>query len=248
MFRLRSIVISILLCTTLQAQSSGPEAGVSNKGMAWVVSGLPCTVEYLSTNTRTLSDGTHIVQTVRMRAVRDSQGRVRTEAFPPSTARTKSDEPDFVYVIDPVAQRKFHLSPRMKTATVIEAQIPVLKPSNRLPVESLSSKPTSISPLSHPESTQEAIPGKIFNGLETEGKRTILTIPVGWEGNDQPIRNTTDVYVSPALHIQVFSKSESALIGESIMEITRLDRGEPDPSLFQIPAGYAVTESSPRAR
>ncbi len=167
--------------------------------------------------------------------------------YPPSTARTKSDEPDFVYVIDPVAQRKFHFSPRTKTAVVIEGRIPVLKPSNPLPFESLSSNPTGVSPFSHPEAGQEAIPGRIFNGLETEGRRTILTIPTDWEGNDQPIRNTTDVYLSSALHILVFSKSESVLSGEDVIEITRLDRGEPDPGLFQIPAGYTATESSPRS-
>jgi hypothetical protein len=96
----RLLVIAIALASfgvSPYAQNQD-EAGVSGKGMAWVVTGLPCTAEYLSTNTRTLSDGTHIISRQRSRAVRDSQGRVRIEIYPPSTVHKKSDEPDFVYI------------------------------------------------------------------------------------------------------------------------------------------------------
>ena len=241
------IAIALASCGVSPHAQSQEEAGVSNKGMAWVVTGLPCTVEYLSTNTQTLSNGTRIISTQRSRAIRDSQGRVRTEMYPPSTARKKSDEPDFVYILDPVAQRKVNLSSRTKIALVTEERIPVLRPSSPLPVESQSPNPGGASQPSHPESTKEAIPGKAFNGLEAAGTRTTLTFPVGWVGNDQPIRNTTDVYISRALHILVFSQSESVLNGDDVMEITQLDRGEPDSSLFQIPDGYAVTESSARS-
>jgi hypothetical protein len=240
------IAIALASCGVSPHAQSQEEAGVSNKGMAWVVTGLPCTVEYLSTNTQTLSNGTHIISTQRSRAIRDSQGRVRTEMYPPSTARKKSDEPDFVYILDPVAQREVNISSRTKIAVVTEERIPVLRPSSPLPVESQSPNPGA-SQSSRPESTKEAIPGKTFNGLEAAGTRTILTFPVGWEGNDQPIRNTADVYVSRSLHILVFSQSESVLSGDDVMEITQLDRGEPDSSLFQIPGGYEVTESSPRS-
>jgi hypothetical protein len=244
----RLLVIAIALASfgvSPYAQSQD-EAGVSGKGMAWVVTGLPCTAEYLSTNTRTLSDGTHIISRQRSRAVRDSQGRVRIEIYPPSTVHKKSDEPDFVYILDPIAQREVNISSRTKIAVVTEERIPVLRPSSPLPVESQSPNPGA-SQSSRPESTKEAIPGKTFNGLEAAGTRTILTFPVGWEGNDQPIRNTADVYVSRSLHILVFSQSESVLSGDDVMEITQLDRGEPDSSLFQIPGGYEVTESSPRS-
>lgn len=251
MRRLLVIVIVAASCCVSPHAQSQDEAGVSNRGMAWVVTGLPCTAEYLSTNTQTLSDGTHITSTQRSRAMRDSQGRVRTEIYPRSTAHRTTDEPDFAYILDPVAHHKVELSSRKKTALVTEERIPVLRPSSPLPVESQSPHPGSSQPSvpesSHPESTKEAIPGKTFNGLETAGTRTTLTFPVGWEGNDQPIRTTADVYISRSLHILVFSQSESVLSGNGVTEIMRLDRGEPDSSLFQIPDGYTVTESSPRS-
>ncbi len=86
---------------------------------------------------------------------------------------------------------------------------------------------------------------KTIDGLEVKGTRVTQLIPVGREGNDRPLTVTTETWFCPDLKIMVESINDDPRSGTSTMELTNVDRGEPDPVLFQAPAGYTVKEQFP---
>ncbi|MCI0613023.1 DUF4412 domain-containing protein, partial [bacterium] len=59
----------------------------------------------------------------------------------------------------------------------------------------------------------------------------------------------TENWYSPELKVYVITKHTDPRFGETTYRLTNIRRGDQDPSLFQIPAGYKVTESdSPRIK
>lgn len=67
-------------------------------------------------------------------------------------------------------------------------------------------------------------------------------IPAGKEGNDREIRTVMEVWTSPDLKITVRRTMDDPRTGKSTMVVTDLNRGDPAPLLFQVPAGYKVID------
>jgi hypothetical protein len=51
-------------------------------------------------------------------------------------------------------------------------------------------------------------------------------------------------WYSPELQTVVLSKNSDPRMGETTYRLTNISRGEPDPSLFQVPTDYTVKEGS----
>jgi hypothetical protein len=66
--------------------------------------------------------------------------------------------------------------------------------------------------------------------------RDTRTIPAGAIGNEKPIAITSETWTSPDLQMVVLSKRNDPRFGETVYKLTEITRGEPDPSLFQIPS------------
>lgn len=60
-------------------------------------------------------------------------------------------------------------------------------------------------------------------------------------GNDHP-PSLTEYWHSPQLGLNLLSMRSSPFFGKQTFTITELSVGEPDPKLFEIPAGYAVKD------
>ncbi len=86
----------------------------------------------------------------------------------------------------------------------------------------------------------EQLGKQVIEGLETEGKRTTITIPAGQIGNEQPIVITNEVWYSPELQTIVYSKRDDPMAGTTIFKLTNIVRAEPDAALFQVPPDYKV--------
>jgi hypothetical protein len=89
----------------------------------------------------------------------------------------------------------------------------------------------------------ETLPSQVIEGVKAEGKRTTTRIPAGTIGNDQDIFITSEVWYSPELQTVVLLKRNDPRVGESVTSLTNIQRNEPDPSLFQVPAGYTVRDA-----
>jgi hypothetical protein len=82
-----------------------------------------------------------------------------------------------------------------------------------------------------------------FDGVDAEGTRTVSTIPAGAIGNDRPIEIVYERWYSKELQLIVYSRHSDPRFGEQTYRLTNIDRSEPDPSLFAVPAGYTVITS-----
>ena len=96
-----------------------------------------------------------------------------------------------------------------------------------------------------PKPEVEDLGMKTINGVEAKGTRTTRVISAGREGNDQPLTVIHETWFSTALGIPVMSINDDPRVGTSTMELTDIERGEPDPALFQVPEGYTVKERTP---
>jgi len=81
-------------------------------------------------------------------------------------------------------------------------------------------------------------------GVAAEGTRTTFTIAAGKIGNDRPIETVYEKWYSDELQMVVFSKSSDPRFGEQTYRLTNINRSEPDPSLFEKPAGYKVVSDA----
>ena len=88
----------------------------------------------------------------------------------------------------------------------------------------------------------EDLGSQTMEGVYVTGVRTTLTIPAGQIGNDKPIDIVTEVWTSPDLKTVVYSRRNDPRIGEQTFQLKNIVIGEPDSSLFLIPAGFKVMD------
>jgi hypothetical protein len=85
-------------------------------------------------------------------------------------------------------------------------------------------------------------PGMI-DGLAAEGYSQILTVPPGGvQLNFEPIIFRIQSWYSATLKVTLLYKISDSRAGENIIRVTNIRAGEPDRSLFQVPAGYRTIE------
>jgi hypothetical protein len=66
-------------------------------------------------------------------------------------------------------------------------------------------------------------------------------------GNDRPLVSVMESWFSPDLRITVLTKNSDPRMGESVMQLRNIDRSEPDPGLFRVPADYQVVDDNGEA-
>jgi hypothetical protein len=85
------------------------------------------------------------------------------------------------------------------------------------------------------------------NGLTAQGTMTTRTIPAGAMGNEKPIVSTSETWYSPDLQTMISSKFSDPRAGQSAFALTNIQTSA-DASLFQVPAGYTITDAPQGAR
>ena len=72
------------------------------------------------------------------------------------------------------------------------------------------------------------------------------TIAVGAIGNEWPITIVSEEWTSPDLQVLVLTERKDPRNGDSSYKLQRIQRGDPSPSLFQVPSDYEVRETGIR--
>jgi hypothetical protein len=85
----------------------------------------------------------------------------------------------------------------------------------------------------------------MVEGVEAEGTRSTITIPVGHIGNDRPIEVVSERWYSPELQVVVLSTHKDPFAGENVYRLTGISRTEPPLSLFEVPVDFRITEERP---
>jgi hypothetical protein len=84
------------------------------------------------------------------------------------------------------------------------------------------------------------------NGVQAQGSRTTLTIPVGQIGNNRDIKVVNERWYSPELQMNVKTMNSDPRYGTTTYEMRNISRSNPPLSLFQIPSDYTVQEGGGR--
>jgi hypothetical protein len=227
-----------------------------------VVKGAPFTAQRTEESTQTLGDGTHINHKSSISYARDSAGRVRRE------------DDEWITIYDPVANVSYRLNKKNHTGNKVE----LLRGEAKIKLDEINQeradqlKVQSEKALAEDKARQEnavvisdqgadgrvysfrkdgneeALGSQVVNGVMADGMRTTYTIPAGDFGNDRPITSTTESWYSPDLHLTVMYKHSDPREGDVVTQYTGIKRVEPDPSLFQMPAGYTLNQNQERRR
>lgn len=230
-----------------------------------VVKGAPYSAEAVTERLQILSDGNRISHKNTSPVFRDAGGRVRREqTFGMIGNWVSADRPEkTIFIKDPVSGTHYILDPENQTATKMKLENG--EPAKGVRFEgpgNVEDEDVFVAPVpgpafkhtmrykNNPENTKtESLGKQTMEGVEVEGSRRITTIPEGEIGNERPIEMTTEKWYSPELKVYVMTKHTDPRFGETTYRLTNIRRGDQDPSLFQVPAGYKVTESdSPRIK
>lgn len=227
--------------------------------LAGAVKGSPYSAIAVTEVVQTLADGNRIRRETTSAVYRDSEGRTRNEseiegAGPEGAAR------QFITIHDPVAGVHYMLNPQQKTATkmtmpgvsLVRRVVPGVMQENAVPAASAgNAAPAAI--VRHVEmgsfSSQrteqvktEQLGTRMFDGVQAEGTRTTITIPAGAIGNERPIEVVSESWFSPQLQAMVMTTHSDPRTGTNTYRLTSINLGEPDRSLFEVPADYKIVE------
>lgn len=227
-------------------------------GPAATIAGAPYSAEAVTERVQVLADGNRIHQTTSGTVARDSQGRVRREEGLPGLSSAGGDAPRLVLIMDPVAKVHWTLDPRSKNAMkmplgpITSADFGPFMPPPPLADKTFflangsAAAPVQViakAELSTDHSVTKADLGtQTIEGVPARGTRTTRTLPAGAVGNEQPLVITTETWYSPDLKVLVLSKTEDPRMGETSYKLTNIQRSEPPPDLFEIPADYTMKD------
>jgi hypothetical protein len=249
--------------------AGGGMVAAAGKMFGSPVQGAPYSATITNESVQTLADGNRIVQSSTGTTARDSQGRTRQDApLPPIGNLSAANAPHIVFIMDPVAQVSYTLNLTDKTAQKLSmpsggpasggtsvAAAPVgaatggqvvIRQFADAPAAAPDAPPMAISMKvlgteEHADVATEDLGTQTMEGLLVTGTRTTRTIPAGEIGNEKPISIVTEVWTSPDLKTIVYSKRTDPRMGEQTFKLTNVVRGEPDSSLFTVPADFKLT-------
>jgi len=231
-----------------------------------VVKDAPYSAEFVSESVQVLPDGNRIVHRETGRIYRDSQGRTRREQD------VEPGRAGHVAITDPAAKVSYSLDPEAKTAWKTPAGVAVVisekaahasadpaevelrrKVEAELKARQLEyekqSQTVIVGGVGH-KTIEPAWEGKVekletrqIEGVMAEGVRITRTIPAGAIGNEQPIETVTEEWRSPELQVLVLTRTTDPRTGESTYRLLSVNRSEPNPSWFEVPADYTVKET-----
>lgn len=230
---------------------------------AKTLKGAPYAAETVNDSTQTIADGNRIVQHTTGRVYRDGEGRVRREEDHASGSPSIS-------IVDPVAGVSYSLDTTnhvaWKTSTLVGTvimqnalrkraeEVQTQQMELQLKVEAgvagagaggyiLRSEGGGASNAQH---TEETLAPRQLEGVLVEGHRNTTTIGAGAIGNELPITIVSEEWTSPDLGVLVMTGHKDPRSGDSSYRLLNIVRGEPDASLFQVPADYTIKETGVR--
>jgi hypothetical protein len=202
---------------------------------AVIVPGEPIVETAKVTNTTNLSDGSKHTITLLERKWRDSQGRFREE-----TAQVTEGERavfNTASILDPTKNIVITLNLDSKLAIVFH--LPEHGPHAFRVLDIQKEKPEKVK--QNDQTKVENLEERKIAGLDAVGTRVTQTKPSKTAGVDTTIVIVNERWVNPDSKILLASSLEDPK-GKKAMEVTKLDRTEPDANLFQISSDFTVTD------
>ncbi|HEY2468248.1 MAG TPA: hypothetical protein VGI45_10495 [Terracidiphilus sp.] len=219
---------------------------------------------------QTLADGSHIAQTTTATVARDSDGRTariqKLSTIGPWRSNSESSlgsDQTLTTIFDPVANTHTDYTSDMKVAHVLAMPPPPPSGASMRAAGGFAflsgnpggagTGPVTFAVQGHsdsdhaansPDVKTESLGTKAIDGIQATGTKVTNTIPAGTIGNDKDLVITRETWYSPDLKLVLQSTQTDPRFGQTTYSLTNIQRSEPDPSLFQVPAGYTIDKPS----
>jgi hypothetical protein len=195
----------------------------------------------------------------------------KPESICPAASSVQGDLPQLVMIHDPNAQVTYTLDTKAKTArkmptapfaidegkrsgfmvrsTVIHSG-PAPEAGATKDVLIHTAPGPGTAQFSHRQSSggktnKESLGVKSIEGVVAEGQRITHTIPAAEVGAERDIQIVNEVWTAQDLKAVVYSKRSDPRTGDMIYRLANIQRAEPSPTLFEVPADYKVLEGLP---
>ncbi len=176
----------------------------------------------------------------KRRIARDADGRIYQERWalvPKNNPRVQSVM-NMIQISDPLAHTRHDCFMRQETnlcelVNFTRTTSTIYKPM---------SPATGPIPGDQGSAIHQDLGKRFIQGVETEGTHDILIYNQGVFGNDRKITVENEFWWSPQLGLNLLSTKTDPRIGKQTFTVTVIVPGDPDPSLFQIPAGFEVVD------
>ncbi len=229
-----------------------------------IVKDAPYSAEEVTETRQTLADGNRITRKSSALVYRDGQGRTRREQSLEAIGPLglQSQEPlKTVTINDPVSGVNYILDAASRTARKLptvnvmthspsadkvgggeffERRVEISGPPGSAALPHTAGVRVLIRHTESGDANKEALGKQVIEGVEAEGSRVTVTTPAGQLGNELPMQTISESWYSPKLQTIVLSKQSDPRMGETIFRLTKVELGEPAPSLFEVPADYKV--------
>jgi len=241
--RIASVLLLALSCSVFAQSPANVQRGPDNGPNTFIpgvdvlpLPGMPFTGNDKIVWTRPIEGGGSITAYLESKAVRDGQGRVYRErhGFGPATADPAVTLQDF-YILDPVSGTRTVCSKPLRMCHIVPFQP---QPGTRLqPVGPFNQGKEYLS--------RETLGDKWIDNLPVTGTLEKVTISPGAMGNDQILTLSREFWYSPDLKTNVSVLRKDPRTGTQDIRLQINSRGEPDPAIFKVPAGYRIEDNRP---
>ena len=239
-----SLVVTIALSSISLSQTNAPRATypastLSNGINLRAVAGAPFSADVVSQSTQVQADGASVTRETHGKMFRDSAGRTRSETELQSSAAGVARR--LVTIIDPVEGTSMVLDVAAKSATVFHLPAASAINANKMRLAAtMQAGRASVRQLSPPGS--EDLGGMMLEGFAVTGTRRAGASEAAKISTQKVM---TESWFSKELKIDFLVTRQG--LPQSVRRTTRLTNitpGEPDPTVFQVPADYTVRDNS----
>ena len=167
---------------------------------------------------------------------RDSAGRIHNESRPfLPVAISRIPPASVIHLYDPQNRMSEYLYPQTKTYRMtILNRPPATDPPDNFAASSAASVPLN-------ELTrQDELGYRTIAGLQAHGVRITQTLPPAESGTGQEVVVTNEYWYSEELRLNLMTTHNDPRTGSVTMQVTQIDRGEPNAVLFSVPADYKM--------
>jgi hypothetical protein len=241
MSRFALVVAALLLLPVwvcAQTRTRGPEMDSSTGGKAPGIAvlnipGKPFSARTMTDWTHTLTDGSTVTLHLEAFIARDSQGRVYRENHHFAPASSHDPGPlEAIHLYDPVSRTKLLCDGRTHRCNLLDYE-----PQTFFDLTPEGTYNNGTSTLKREQLGTDLIEGiPVLHTLETT---TVATQAIG---NDRPYVSSREFWYCDELETNLGVTRTDPIQGKQVVRLFQIDRGEPDPHLWDVPIGFKVVD------
>jgi hypothetical protein len=184
------------------------------------------------------ADGATMTFVNERHIARDAQGRIYQERWflVPKNGSVKSAM-NWIQISDPKQRTLYNCSMQKHICDLL-----VYDWADDAPLPPPRKDSSGTLPNSEGNVTWEDLGSRSIAGIDTLGVRQTTIQNAGTMGNDQPLISTSEYWHSEQLGINLQSIRTSPFFGKQTFTITEITAADPDPQLFELPAGFKVND------